>query len=305
MSHILCLSAILVLLIVGSSALLSPQAVSPGEAVLPTPWKPWVVRQNASRVCILAKFGAEFIIDRTSEMSGGYNAEPYVVNPLNAQVSNESHCGDELQLLRLVFNQTLSLSFTFKRNSSLNSIFVSQIVFNISDDQSVVYPTDGKKMFETPFDFSYKCFKPQTIPLNDRINMTLMNVRLEAFKSGNFNDTEDNSEQWERIGLKCKLDRVPGDAWKITGISLGCGIFVLAFITLVAIWSGRKQEKVMLKVKLMRQWTLEEVKAWEARTMDVTKAKTDNKSGPKQSEINNSVNSISNPSYGDSQSERY
>lgn len=303
MTHILSLSSSLVLFIVGSSASLPPRTSSLATAqtteptVLPTPWKPWFVRKNASEVCILAKFGAEFVM-KTSRVS------TFAMNPSNALVSNQSHCGHDSQVLSLVFNHDWTLNFNFARDQS--SIFVSEIVLNIGDKESAIY---SNKSFETPIDFDYKCLRRQTIQMSDTINMTLMNVRFEAFKRENFNASEDDSEQWERVGLKCPLDRVAGDAWKITGISVGCGIFVLTFITLVAVWSGRRQEKVMLKVKLMRQWTLEEIKALEARNMEVNKRKANNKSGPKQSTNNGSAaqtgNSIANPTYGDPQSEKF
>jgi hypothetical protein len=44
----------------------------------------------------------------------------------------------------------------------------------------------------------------------------------------------------------------------MTGITMGVGIGVLAIITLVAIWSARRQLKTMKKVKLQRKWTNDE-----------------------------------------------
>jgi len=212
--------------------------------VLPTPSYPWFVRKNQTNVCILAKFGAKFIV-----------SDKEFVLPSNASVTKESVCGDDKQVIQLQFDQK-SLSFTFMRNE--NTIFVNKITFSYPTSrgfQSVQY---NGTVFETPKNYDYKCFSEQNISFDESVMMNIMNVQLEAFKSGNYNETNGDLNQWERVGLKCQLDRIKTDAWKITGISLGVGILVLSIITLVAIWSGRRQENLMLKIKMQRQWTVDD-----------------------------------------------
>lgn len=258
--------------------------------VVPTPWRPWIVRNNNTNVCILAKFGAVLRVNTTKTQKN------FTVDQMSAQVGNGSHCGSDLQVLELVFDG-ISLSFSFKK--SAKEIIVSEIVFDSGTDRIV----NNEILFKTPEDFGYKCFNNQTIKLSPTLDMTLMNVRLEAFRSGNYLQNYTDWEQWERVGLKCHLDRISSDAWQISGISVGVGVTVLAFITLVAVWSGSRQERVMLKVKLMRQWTVEENMAWSERISAVQKKGNGVK---KESRANSPINTgIVNPNYADSESEKF
>ncbi len=226
------------------------------SGILPTPWYPWYVCKNTTNctnVCILAKFGAEFIIidERISEK--------IIVMPKTANVTKGSYCGDEEQVIDLTFDRN-NLVLTFKRDNDF--IFVNNITFSYAIPNSSVIETVyyEKKEFITPKKFGYKCFSSQTIEMNSFVTMKIMNTKLEAFRTSKYNYTHQESiepEQWERVGQKCKEDMIKTDAWKITGISLGVGIGVLGIITLVAIWSGRRQEKIMLKIKMQRQWTVD------------------------------------------------
>ncbi len=245
-------------------------------ANLPTPWYPWFVRKNAANVCILAKFGAQFII------KDKWFSDNMIFMPRIANVTG--YCGDEEQIIHLMFESN-NLVLTFKRDNDF--IFVNNITFSYLIPNSIVKTVyHEKKVFITPKKFGYKCFSLQTIEMNSfdyKINVTMkiMNTKLEAFRTGNYNYTNQESiepEQWERVGQKCKEDMIKTDAWKITGISLGVGIAVLGIITLVAIWSARRQENIMLKIKLQRQWTLD---------------------GSRQNIINNSSNTSSQNICGD------
>jgi hypothetical protein len=189
-----------------------------------------------------------------------------IVMPKTASVNNvTSNCGEEEQVIDLIFGGK-NLALTFKGDDDF--IFVNNITFSYPIPNSNVIETVyyEKKEFITPKKFGYKCFSPQTIEMNsfdyeNNVTMIITNTKLEAFRTGNYNDTNEESiepEQWERVGQKCKEDMIKTDAWKITGISLGVGIAVLGIITLVAIWSGRRQEKIMLKIKMQRQWTVDD-----------------------------------------------
>ncbi|CAG2108784.1 unnamed protein product, partial [Medioppia subpectinata] len=229
-----------------------PPLPSVGGTILPTPWQPWFVReQGKDVVCILAKFGAEFFIEDAITRT----QSTYTVNPLTAKVgSTDSRCGSDSQVLHLVFDSK-GLWLTFNKDN--DKIYVNNITFKY--DKEMV--TNTTRMFESPKKFGYKCFNEQKgLVLSERVTMNIMNVRLEAFRnySGNYfvNDSETEPE-WERVGLKCGLDRDVSDAYMITGISVGCGIFVLVSITLVAIWSGRHQERIMYKIKMMKKLSLD------------------------------------------------
>lgn len=213
-----------------------------------TPTYPWIVRKNETNVCILAKFGADFIVNNTKR------SDKVLILPLNANVSNGSICEDDKQIIVLSFNDN-SFRLTFMRDEDW--IYVNNILFTYKTDDGNKNAEYNEIVFKTPKSFGYKCFSEQTIALSDSVTMNIKNVKLEAFRDGNYNESIDEPEQWERIGLKCQLDRITTDAWKITGIGLGVGIFVLGIVTLVAIWSARREEKRMFKIKLQRKWTLE------------------------------------------------
>ncbi|XP_054164667.1 uncharacterized protein LOC128962317 [Oppia nitens] len=169
------------------------------------------------------------------------------------ETGDQSDCGQQKQILHLVFDDSdktrLQLWFTFERDQHLIK------VTNITLQYRHTVFTNTSNQFETPVKYGYKCFAQERIDFDGNTNsfMNISNVRLEAFRTTNYFVNISDSDQWEREGLKCDDDRIGSDAYMITGISVGCGVAMLTVITLVAIWSGRQQERRMLKIKMMRQ----------------------------------------------------
>lgn len=220
--------------------------VSPTTTTPPLPPHPdlpkasdYVLKGKDNVTCIMAHFGAQFVIPYTNVANESVIANLNVVNGTVADAS--SACEVNATSLNLVvnFDDGNTVTFTFVKDGDNRYVKTVQLAykpdetnfpgFNGKDLQNLKF--ENQSLFSVKGDQSYKCKDDEGHGPDDAA-VKFGDVQVDAFRTA--------TDAKFRKAFECAADEQVND---LVPIAVGCALLALVVIVLIAYFIGRRRSR--------------------------------------------------------------